>query len=178
MLATNCFEWRRPLDKFDDFLNVQIYTANIYFLWCTSRMSTMKPSLEKLNWDNQLGRDLSTSASNKKYSILPVLFLCYEESQVSSNLNSKQIRFHFAHPNIHTYMNTYLRAIAAILLVGRVERASTAARFWGRFELLKKLWKHAWAPHRHIIVIIKIIIINCSDAVSGWAFSLPYSNQW
>ena len=31
--------------------------------------------------------------------------------------------------SIYVYMNTYLRAIAAILLVGRVERASTAARF-------------------------------------------------
>ena len=78
--------------------------------------------------------------------------------------------------HICMYMNTYLWAIAAILLIGRVERASTAARFWGRFELLKKLWKHAWAPHRHIIVIIKIIIINCSDAVSGWAAGWAKAN--
>jgi hypothetical protein len=64
-------------------------------------------------------------------------------------------------------MNTYLRAIAAILLVGWVERASTAARFWSRLELLKKLWKHAWAPHRHIIVIIKIIIITAVMPLAG-----------
>ena len=37
----------------------------------------------------------------KKISIGPILFLYYEESLVSSNLNSKQLRFHGAHPNVH-----------------------------------------------------------------------------
>ena len=37
----------------------------------------------------------------------PILFLYYEESLVSSNLNSKLFRFHSAHPNVHTdYGNT------------------------------------------------------------------------
>ena len=35
-----------------------------------------------------------------KISIEPILSLYYEESLVSSNLNSKQHRFHGAHPNI------------------------------------------------------------------------------
>ena len=35
-----------------------------------------------------------------KISIGPMLFLYYEESLVSSNLNSKQLRFHGAHPNV------------------------------------------------------------------------------
>ena len=30
--------------------------------------------------------------------------LCYEESLVSSNLNSKQLRFHGAHPNVYVYL--------------------------------------------------------------------------
>ena len=34
----------------------------------------------------------------KKYLIRPILFLYYEESLVSSNLNSKLLRFHCAHP--------------------------------------------------------------------------------
>ena len=37
-----------------------------------------------------------------KLSIGPILFLYYEESLVSSNLNSKQLRFHGAHPNFGT----------------------------------------------------------------------------
>ena len=32
----------------------------------------------------------------------PILFLYYEESLVSSNLNSNLLMFHCAHPNIHT----------------------------------------------------------------------------
>jgi hypothetical protein len=34
-----------------------------------------------------------------KFSIGPILFLCYEGSLVSTNLNSKQLRFYCAHPN-------------------------------------------------------------------------------
>ena len=36
----------------------------------------------------------------KKISILPILFLCYEESLVSSNLNSKLLWFHSVGPNV------------------------------------------------------------------------------
>ena len=36
----------------------------------------------------------------------PILFLYREESLVSSNLNSKQLRFHGAHPNLH--IDSYL----------------------------------------------------------------------
>ena len=35
-----------------------------------------------------------------KISIGPILFLYYEESLVSSNLNSKQLRFHGVNPNV------------------------------------------------------------------------------
>ena len=37
-----------------------------------------------------------------KILIGPILFLYYEECLASSNLNSKLLRFHFAHPNIYT----------------------------------------------------------------------------
>ena len=36
----------------------------------------------------------------QKKSIGPILFLYYEESLVSSNLNSNLLRFHCAHPNV------------------------------------------------------------------------------
>ena len=39
------------------------------------------------------------SGRNKKKSIVPILLLCYEESLVSSNLNSNLLRSHWAHPN-------------------------------------------------------------------------------
>ena len=35
-------------------------------------------------------------------SIGPILFLNYEESLVLSNLNSNLLRFHCAHPNVHS----------------------------------------------------------------------------
>ena len=42
---------------------------------------------------------------NKKNSIGPILFLYYEESLVSSNLNSNLLRFHCAHPTLHTWIS-------------------------------------------------------------------------
>ena len=38
----------------------------------------------------------------QKKLISPILFLYYEESLASSNLNSKLLRFHCAHPNVHS----------------------------------------------------------------------------
>ena len=41
------------------------------------------------------------SGRNKqKFQLGQLIFFYYEESLVSSNLNSKQIRFHGAHPNL------------------------------------------------------------------------------
>ena len=41
--------------------------------------------------------------------IAPILFLYFEESLVSSNLNSKQLRFHYVRPIVHTCLrlNSY-----------------------------------------------------------------------
>jgi hypothetical protein len=60
--------------------------------------------LSQLNCDIQQGRDRATSGRNKKNVIRPILFLYYEESLVLSNLNSKQLMFHGAHPIIHTFI--------------------------------------------------------------------------
>ena len=48
------------------------------------------------------GQRLSNVREQQKFSIGPILFLYYEESLVSSNLDSKQLRFHGAHPTLHT----------------------------------------------------------------------------
>ena len=55
----------------------------------------MKPRKAKL-------RQPTVRGQQKKISIGPTLFLYYEESLVSSNLNSKQLRFHCDHPIIGT----------------------------------------------------------------------------
>ena len=52
-------------------------------------------SLEKLNVRKQ----------QTKISIGPILFLYHEESLVSSNLDSKQLKFHGAHPNVYGKKN-------------------------------------------------------------------------
>jgi hypothetical protein len=44
----------------------------------------------------------SNVRTQQKKSIGPILFLYYEESLVSSNLNSNLLRFHCAHPNVYT----------------------------------------------------------------------------
>ena len=63
------------------------------------------------------GRDLATSGNNKQkfqfsqsYS-----YITYEESLVSSNLNSKQFRFHGAHPTVHVHLKTYTYVIVDYL---------------------------------------------------------------
>ena len=45
----------------------------------------------------------------QKNSIRPILFLYYEESLVSSNLNSKQPRFHDAHPSLGSYVDAKMK---------------------------------------------------------------------
>jgi hypothetical protein len=63
----------------------------------------MKPKFSFSKLRQPTGQRLSNvRAQQTKISIGPILFLYYEESLVSSNLNSKQLRFHGAHPNVHT----------------------------------------------------------------------------
>ena len=47
-----------------------------------------------------LGQRLCNVRMQQKKLIGPVLFSYYEESLVSSNLNSKQLRFHGVRPNV------------------------------------------------------------------------------
>jgi hypothetical protein len=49
----------------------------------------------------------------KQFSIEPILFLYYEESLVSSNLNSKQLRFHCAHPNQLSHLVFFLQVFSS-----------------------------------------------------------------
>ena len=49
-----------------------------------------------------IGQRLCNVRMRQKKLIGPVLFSYYEESLVSSNLNSKLFRFHSAHPTVHS----------------------------------------------------------------------------
>ena len=46
--------------------------------------------------------DFAKSGRNKNNLMGPILFLYYEESLVSSNLNSKLLWFHSVRPNVHS----------------------------------------------------------------------------
>ena len=98
-------------------------------------------SLEKLNWDSQKGRDFATSGSNKKISILQILFLCYEESLVSSNLNLKQLRFHDVRPNVSSTFENLTSHILAldVFLVQRDQKTRVKLLFWSRSYRCNKL---------------------------------------
>ena len=63
----------------------------------------MKPKFSFSKLRQPTGQKLSNVRGEQKKSIGPILFLYYEKSLVSSNLNSKQLRFHGAHPNVHTF---------------------------------------------------------------------------
>jgi hypothetical protein len=46
--------------------------------------------------------------ATKNFLVGPILFLYYEESLVSSNLNSKLLWFHSVRPNVHAKIGIYL----------------------------------------------------------------------
>ena len=73
----------------------------IEFLFVCTAKYVLKAKLREPTGQRLLQRQDAT----KNFSIEPILFLYYEESLVSSNLNSKQLRFHGAHPNEDTYRN-------------------------------------------------------------------------
>ena len=58
-------------------------------------------------WKAKLRQRLSNVWGQQKNSIGSILFLHYKESLVSSNLNSKQLKFHGAH---HYTLNSFLRS--------------------------------------------------------------------
>ena len=62
-------------------------------------MSTMKPFSKLRQPTGQRLSNLRTQQT--KISIWHILFLYYEESLVSTNLNSKQLRFHGARINVN-----------------------------------------------------------------------------
>ena len=64
-----------------------------------ARLKKLHPDVAKLR--QPTGQRQSNVRTQQKNLIRPILFLYYEESLVSSNLNSKLLRFHCTHPNVH-----------------------------------------------------------------------------
>ena len=62
--------------------------------------------------------------------IEPILFLYYEESLLSSNLNSKLLRFHCAHPTIHTQCSQWPHYIPLVFMNFSIERAVPVSKSW------------------------------------------------
>ena len=88
----NSFEFKFYVPDFPH--NIKIRLARLIFFCCVLTLLCLFPvgCLSFLNWDSQQGRDRATLRPNKK-SIRPILFLYYEESLVSSNLNSNYFGF-------------------------------------------------------------------------------------
>ena len=87
--------------------NIRIRSAQLNFFLLRPDVAKSLPcwlsqfSFSKLR--QPTGQRLSNVRTQQtKISIGPILFLYYEESLVSSNLNSKQLRFQGAHPNVQS----------------------------------------------------------------------------
>ena len=85
-------------------------------------------NLAFLNSDSQKGRDSNFRTQQKKISIGRILFLYYEKSLVSSNLNSKLFRFHCVRPNVdptkYSISTIFLFKFKLLLSFGKVQTAS------------------------------------------------------
>ena len=60
------------------------------------------------------GQRQSNVRTQQKKSIRPILFLYYDESLVSSKMNSKLFRFHCVRPNVHPYLTSMLHTYVSL----------------------------------------------------------------
>ena len=67
----------------------------------------------------------------KMFLIGPILLLYYEESLVSSSLNSKLLRFHCAHPNIDICYSKYIEDRFQIVSGNYEENNNEEVHFFG-----------------------------------------------
>ena len=82
-----------------------------------------------------------------KDGIGPILFLCYEESLVSSNLISKQLRFLGAHPNLYIFPFLIMILVLEYCLDRKLMNAtqfefSICAHFRNLIEIKKEITCH------------------------------------
>ena len=101
---------------------------------------TEKFSFPKLRQPS--GQRLSSVRTQQtKISIRPILFLCYEASLVSSNLNSKQLRFHGVRPKVSSTFENLTSNILVwdVFLVQRDQKTRVKLLFWSRSDRCNKL---------------------------------------
>ena len=96
--------------------NIRIRLARLFFLFPPDVVLSLPYWLSqfiKAKLRQPTGQRQSNVRTQQKKIIGPILFLYYEESLVSSNLNSNLLRLHCAHPNDHT-MFKYVSAALCI----------------------------------------------------------------
>ena len=118
----------------------------------------------------------------KTISMGPILFLYYEESLVSSNLNSKLFRFHSAHPNLHiwTLMSIFYhigdlikKALPIFACFGGLDRHN----FW-----FHQLYMDQNTTHRIFLHFWQFLVLYfggkcCLLSGNLWLWS-KYYNKW
>ena len=114
-------------------LNIRIRLVQLIFLLHPDFAKSLPFWLSQFNF-SKLRQPTGQRESNvwtqqKHFLIGPILFLYYEESLVSSNLNSKLLRFRCAHPNLYS---SHYR------ITGAPERLATwgpvPTKFWQKFS--------------------------------------------
>ena len=79
-------------------------------------------------------RQSNVRMQQKKSLIGPILFLYYEENLVSSNLNSKLLTFHCAHPNLHVAIFLFSLTLlkkSELFFSGKIKCANYGKLFLG-----------------------------------------------
>ena len=128
------------------------------------------------DWESQQNRDRATSGCNKKNLIRPILFLYYEESLVSSNLNSNLLRFHCAHPNLHTCSTIYLFRTDMVCILGWALWNRNSFEFKFDDTRLSSYYKNKIGPIRIFFVASWLCKVSALLTVSAKLESLVSSN--
>ena len=97
-------------------IRIRLAQLNFFLLLPDVGLPCWLSQFRKAELRQPTGQRLSNVRTQQtKISIEPILFLHYEESLVSSNLNSKQLWFHGAHPNLLNHMAESLITLFVIL---------------------------------------------------------------
>ena len=112
------------------------------FVCCVLTLLCWLSQFRKAELRQPTGQRLSNVRTQQtKISTRSTLFLCYEESLVSSNLNLKQLRFHDVRPNVSSTFENLTSHILAldVFLVQRDQKTRVKLLFWSRSYRCNKL---------------------------------------
>ena len=119
--------------------NVRIRLAKLNFFLLHQDVAKSQSQFRFFKLRQPIGQRLSNVRTQQtQISIVPILFLYYEESLVSSNLNYKQLRFHGAHPTTHISKFDFLVNISLHILLILFSKFSKPCvySFWQILQIL------------------------------------------